>query len=254
MSWYGLHARMSKAKMKMLLPPAACKRCVYWFRIAFGASPANWAQDYEVCSRCGIQKWAILAELNRELLELSTPHVPRARETLPPLTLPDIIAASAKSARWFALYRSTNRAIRLRAAKALLDRADTPDIVVLDILDTLAHFGLGAATLRELRRRASPELAPRMIDRLDARDEFVREAACDVLGRCQDKSATPHLLRMVDDPVMSVRSAAARALGLLKDVAAVTVLRQQLANRPKDNSEVVWALELAIRDIEADAP
>jgi hypothetical protein len=248
MSWHGRHAQLSKAKLKLLLPPAACKRCVYWFGCALGTSPADWAQEYEVCPRCGIPKWALLAELNQELLELSTPHVPRARELLPPTMLPNLSAASEKSARWLALYHSTDREIRLRAAKALLNRSDTPDVVVLDMLDTLAHFGLGAATLRELKRRASPELAPHMIERLGSSESFVREVACEVLGHCRDTSATAHLLRMIDDPEIMVRREAAWALGLLKDVSAAPELRRQLRNRRNDDYNVVMALEFAIEE------
>lgn len=77
MSWYGIHARFSKAEIKALLPPAACKRCIYWFRCSVGSPPNVWHQQYEHCPRCGIPQWELLAELNEKLLGLSTPHRPR---------------------------------------------------------------------------------------------------------------------------------------------------------------------------------
>ena len=73
MSWYGVHPRYSKEQIKALLPPPACKQCVYWFRVVLGSSPDTWHQPYPHCPRCGIQKWELLATLNEELLGKAAP-------------------------------------------------------------------------------------------------------------------------------------------------------------------------------------
>jgi hypothetical protein len=55
MSWYGRHPRATRAEVQRLLPPAACKLCVYSFRILWpdidrvAAAYAGYC-----CPRCGI--------------------------------------------------------------------------------------------------------------------------------------------------------------------------------------------------------
>ncbi len=69
MSWYGSHPRFAKAEITALLPRAACKRCVYWFRCAVGSSPDSWSLQSTHCPRCGIDRRELLAQLNQRLFD-----------------------------------------------------------------------------------------------------------------------------------------------------------------------------------------
>ena len=62
MSWYGDHATISKAEVKQVLPPGACKRCVYWFRIVMSRGTGLWYFS-DICTRCGIDMHAEFARL-----------------------------------------------------------------------------------------------------------------------------------------------------------------------------------------------
>ena len=66
MGWHGSHAWRTKAEVKKLLPPGACKQCVYWFRLFIGRSSDVWFKQYPICERCGIRKWDILDELTEK--------------------------------------------------------------------------------------------------------------------------------------------------------------------------------------------
>lgn len=63
MSWYGTHARRTKADVKRLLPPGSCKHGIYWFRVAIGSFSSCWYHKYHVCPRCGIPQWEILDKI-----------------------------------------------------------------------------------------------------------------------------------------------------------------------------------------------
>ena len=253
MSWYGTHPRYSKAEIKALLPPAVCKHCVYWFRCVVGSSPDSWHQKFTRCPRCGIAQWDLLAQLNQRLLGLSTPHRPRDRESIftthasnhPP-------TGNSNLDKWLTLYSSTNPDIRVRAATALIPRPDVPLPILLDILDNLSYYGLGASTEKALLNRKGSDLVNAMIARLDSTDEFIREVACNVLGRSGDSAATPHLLRMIDDPHLMVRRAAGFALSCLKDSSAIPELKRQFVARQNDDINVVWALRTALEFLGVD--
>lgn len=63
MSWYGSHPSMSRAEAVGRLPPAACRRCVYWFRAAAGSAPDAWAFDPGPrCGRCGTDRATVLRQ------------------------------------------------------------------------------------------------------------------------------------------------------------------------------------------------
>ena len=54
MSWYGSHAPLRQGTARQLLPPATCKRCIYFFRLSL---LPMFKFDLEgKCSRCGIDK------------------------------------------------------------------------------------------------------------------------------------------------------------------------------------------------------
>ena len=248
MSWYGSHPRYSKSEIKSLLPPAACKRCVYWFRTVVGSSPDSWHQQYETCPRCGIAEWDLLAKLNERLLGISTPHLPRNREQIAETPTPyQRTSGNSRLKKWLTLYRSADLDIKIRAASALIGRTDTPLNTLLDILDKLSRHGLGAATERALLKCQDLELLNAMIARLDSPDQFIREVACNVLGQSSNSAATPHLLRMIDDPHTMVRRAAGLALASLKDSSAIPELMRQFAARQNDDTNVVGALRKALK-------
>ena len=62
MSWYGDHAKFSKAEVKQMLPPGACKRCIYWFRVVGSSTVSQWGFS-DLCPRCGIHREEIFARL-----------------------------------------------------------------------------------------------------------------------------------------------------------------------------------------------
>jgi len=154
---------------------------------------------------------------------------------------------------WIRMYSSTNRDVRLRAAKGLLGRSeDAPLDLLIDILMNLSHEGLGANTERALLERNDPELVPRMIGLLESHDDFVRQVACTVLGRSRDVTATPHLLRMVDDSNVMVRRAAGFGLAFLKDRSALEEVTRLHDRRRDDDIDVVMALECAMKSLSED--
>src|ERR1043166_517549 len=92
-SWYGKHARRTKEDVKKMLPPAACKQCVYWFRLVIGSSSSAWHHDYSTCPRCGIPKW--------ELLDKFTAIEQAKRETATPPPRTTITAPSSPRRPWW---------------------------------------------------------------------------------------------------------------------------------------------------------
>ena len=92
-----------------------------------------------------------------------------------------------------------------------------------------------------------------MIVLLDSKDDFVREVACNVLGRSGGKLAAPHLLRMLDDPRMMVRRAAGFGLAFLKDLTSLPALRQRMERHKHDDTNVVAALQCALSSLEGNA-
>lgn len=236
-----------------MLPPAACKRCIYWFRAVVGSAPDSWYQQFTHCPRCGIAQWELLAELNQRLLGISTPHETRDREPITAAEAPQQPGTgNARLDKWLSLYQSRNPDVQIRAAKVLIGRADTPLPILLHILDKLSHQGLGAAAERALLHRRGSDLVNAMIARLNSSNEFIRQVACNVLGHSADTAATPHLLRMIDDPHVMVRRAAGFALAHLKDLTAVPGLKRQYAARRDDDINVVWALQTALQSLGVD--
>jgi len=154
--------------------------------------------------------------------------------------------------KWQQLFRSDSPEIRVRAANALLKRNDTPLEILLEILDDYSHNGLGAEAERVLIKRNAPDCFASMVKRLSASDTFVREVACNVLGKSANWNATQHLLAMLDDPHIMVRRAAGFALAFLGDPDALDTLKRQLDARQNDDSNVRMAIETAIRSLSPD--
>lgn len=259
MSWYGRHPQYSKNQIKSLLPPSACKQCVYWFRTVIGSSPESWHQDHVNCSRCGLPQWEILAKLNEELLGIRRPAKPDASDLVlrgeaseQKTQRSPISDATTAVDKWIALYRSANHDVIDRAARQLIHRRDAPLWVLLDILDNHSLCGLGSATQKALNKRRDPELVAEMRARLTSNGYFTREVACSVLGEIGDRSVTPLLLQMLDDPHWMVRRAAAYALVQLKDPASIPELTRRLSSCDRDDSDVAWALEAALQSLDVE--
>jgi HEAT repeat protein len=106
------------------------------------------------------------------------------------------------------LFRSRNRAIRVRAAKVLMNCwRDVPLSIILEILDDAHNEGLGAGAERILLRREDPELVEAMVSRLRSAGPFVREFACKVLGHKGDRKVTGVLLAALQDQSLILRTA-----------------------------------------------
>jgi HEAT repeat protein len=151
---------------------------------------------------------------------------------------------------WLRFYWSENTAIRVRAANVLLERAvDVSLDVLIEIFESLSCKGLGARAERALLQRRDKELVPKLIVMLQSKDHFVREVACNVLGQFGDKAATPHLLRMIDDPYVMVRRAAGFGLAFMKDPSSLAELKKQYERHRNDDSNVVMALQCALQSL-----
>lgn len=154
---------------------------------------------------------------------------------------------------WLRKYGSENRLIRIRSAVVLLDQPDTvPLNVLIDILVSLSHEGLGAKVTRVLCQRKDEELVPEMIKLLGSEDPWLREAACEVLGNTGNTKGTEYLLRMFNDPHLMVRRAAGFALASLKDRSCLERVREKRELHEKDDINVRMALDCALRELDDD--
>lgn len=153
--------------------------------------------------------------------------------------------------QWLKLYASEDLSVKIRAAQGLLKRGDELSLpVLLDILDSLCDKGLGGETENVLKRRSDENVGQEMISRLESPNHFIREIACDVLGSLRERSATKHLLHMLNDPYLMVRRAAAFALAELKDPASESELKRQYVLQKSDlNMEL--AIGSALRELDS---
>lgn len=152
---------------------------------------------------------------------------------------------------WIDLFRSDNRTIKIRAAKALLARDDAPLWTLLEILDKLSYDGLGALAERQLLTRRDDDLLDAMLQRLASDDNFVREVACSVLGAIGNSNATTYLLNALNDPHIMVRRAAGFAIGRIGDQNAIPELTRIYTTRSHETN-VRWAIETALRSLGVD--
>ena len=150
------------------------------------------------------------------------------------------------------LFRSQNRAIRIRAAKVLMHRRDVPLKIILEILDDLHNQGLGAGVQRILLKREDPELVEAMVSRLRSPAPFVRETACTVLGHKGGRNVTRVLLAALGDQSMWVRRAAGIALAYVGDPSSVPRLLEIYRASANDDINVRAALERALDEMGAD--
>lgn len=55
MSWWGTHPKMSREAARALLPPGACRLCVYRVQLGMPPPPATGPRPW-YCSRCGQER------------------------------------------------------------------------------------------------------------------------------------------------------------------------------------------------------
>jgi|SRR5262245_2363759 len=152
--------------------------------------------------------------------------------------------------RYLTYLHGSGRELRIRAARDILAfEVPIPLKDLLFILDEFHAEGLGAATEKALMKCTTPELVGAMKVRLASPSPFVREVACNVLGRSGDMSATPDLIAKLQDPYVMVRRSAAFALAFLKDPSALDALRTVAAASADDDINVQMALDCAIRQL-----
>ncbi len=118
----------------------------------------------------------------------------------------------SKADNWVRFFRSDKQTLRLRAAKALVERPDTSDSILLEILDSFSGTDVAPNAIRRLSEQYESDKVSAMISRLSDDKVSVREAACEVLAAIGDASAITPLLDCIIDPQDLVRKAAARAI------------------------------------------
>lgn len=150
-------------------------------------------------------------------------------------------------AKWLELYGSSNRTVKLRAAKALVAREDTPTEMLFEILVNLWNDDLGQPAVRALLRRADSGMVDRLLELLQSNASFVRQVASHILGVIGDPSATEQLLAAVDDPDRLVRHSAALALVSVGNRRALPRVRELYAAHRDDDINVVLALRTALK-------
>ncbi len=168
-------------------------------------------------------------------------------------TLPYMDGDPASNDSAIELFRSRDWAIRVRAAKVLLDRwRDVPLSIILEILDDFHNHGLGANVERILLRREDFELVDAMVNRLGSPAPFVREVACNVLGQKGGRRVTGVLLVALVDESMMVRRAAGFALANVGDPSSIPQLLERYGASANDDINVRAALECALNQMGAD--
>ena len=108
--------------------------------------------------------------------------------------------------------RSDKDAIRVRAAKALVQNHDTSPLTLLEILDSTLNIDVVAGVVRRLSEFPDRDLVSEVLARLNHERATVRKAACDVLSAIGDSSTIDPLLGFLSDPNEDVRVAVARAI------------------------------------------
>ena len=138
----------------------------------------------------------------------------------------------------------------------LLDRAsDVSTAVLLDILETLAHEGLGAKTQKKLRERRDSRLPEQMLERLSNKDDFVRETACHVLGDTCDEIFVESLVEHLSDPAYMVQRAAIHALMKIGSISAKDAIEKRLIylEQTDGSTGMEFCLKFALSRLDAKA-
>jgi len=154
---------------------------------------------------------------------------------------------------WMKLFRSTNPIVRKRALEAILKR-DEPELCsfVLSVFVEYYCQGFGAALERWLTTHKCPGTVEAMISALKQKDPLIREGACIVLGSIGDRKATWPLVHALSDRKMPVRRQAAYALVQIGDPDSANAIKTRYAKSRKDDINVRFALECALRKLGVD--
>ena len=97
-------------------------------------------------------------------------------------------------------------------------------------------------------REEMPKEVREQVDLLENALPLVRQRAAEALGEIKHKSAVPHLIQALKDPVWQVRGHAAEALGKIGHVSAVPNLAKALQGE-KEHFEVRWRAATALGKI-----
>jgi len=120
--------------------------------------------------------------------------------------------------------------LRYGAAKFLGDLGDSRAVAPLLPLLEANELGVRVAAIRALAAIKAGEVTPRLAE-IAANDEtlLVRSWAIVALGELGGASATEALTRLLQNPDPRIRRLAARALGELREPAAVEPLRRAMS-------------------------
>lgn len=141
--------------------------------------------------------------------------------------------------QWIRLYNSPNPEVKRRAVQSLL-RFQDPRIFPL-LLDAFKSVGPGSDISKYLQQWGDETIVEPMIEFAEDSDPGLRELACDVLGRLEDRRATPVLIRRLDDPYSMVGERAAWALAWLRDPLSRIALERKLAEEG-----ITWSMKSAL--------
>ena len=146
---------------------------------------------------------------------------------------------------WRHFLHHSNHQYQLRAARAVLERADSSIDDALFAFDNCPSLGLKAT--ERLIELAGPELVPPMLDRLESGSRLVRESVLEVLGHCRDRTAVdPVASVLLNDTDLFVRMQAAYALGRLRGKKARKALGATAATYSSGSSMEVMNMQHAI--------
>ncbi|HET7825426.1 MAG TPA: HEAT repeat domain-containing protein, partial [Anaeromyxobacter sp.] len=115
---------------------------------------------------------------------------------------------------------------------------------LVEVLSEGASVGARDAAAAALARIGAPAVAP-LLERLDATDPDLRQAAAGVLGAIADRRAVAPLTARLADPDPNVRAAAADGLGRIGGAEALAALRAAIDS--DDQTLRLSALEALLR-------
>jgi HEAT repeat protein len=121
--------------------------------------------------------------------------------------------------------------------------ADLADALIADARPRIRH----EAAVRAFQLPSTAEMADALLKAADDRDFRVRLWACAALGKSGDARALPKLIERLDDPELFVRYRAAQGLEYLGNPGAVPALEKMM--RERSWYEGLYALD-ALRKIQ----
>jgi HEAT repeat protein len=153
---------------------------------------------------------------------------------------------------WQNFYNSSNPEVQRRALRQIVKFTDSRfTTILLDALGKYCNQGFGADIVKALVRNNDSLAVEPLIAYLQNPDRWIRQMACEALGKLKDKRATVPLVICLDDPDQLMRWQAALALGSIKDPRALPAFLRRYTQYPEDDINVTFALESALRQFDA---